>query len=162
MGKLSKEEGFSLVKKLFNNHLINEHGTMEDRCDIRDTVMMKCGERIYSETLKWAGGSSYDEKQKFHKQLREVYKDCEREFDEDFTCVEDISEVAAVIFELTLELIDFIDTDSKMESVVQYEKPITETYTFAQCPNCTKEIQTRGQGIYNCNSCRKRFLVVLK
>lgn len=138
--KLNKNEGYQLLLKLLNFWSIRENA-LENAEEWIDDYLMGTAGPIYELALKWEGGYSREEKEKFRKSkgVDRLESEFLREHDRDDEFY-DIDIATDLILEITHSIIKpHLDVEFKNPVAKIFLKTISSEEPYFNCPNCEKE-----------------------
>lgn len=152
--KLTKDEGFVLLKSLLNHWLIKEHN-FEDVEDYLDNYIQNCVPLIYDLAIKWEGGIADKEIGKFTSQqsISKTHRCFLGEFDR-FDEHPDVDWIARIVLELTKTIIlPHLDLEIKRKMAKVFKRNVSKAKKFFNCPVCEKENEYI-KFIQNCRHCK--------
>lgn len=153
--KLTKNEAWSLVKKMINYWSIREHA-LENMEICLDQYVNDCGYHVFEQALKWEKGISLNDRREFTRSLFSSDRDWMRQNNWEDE-MPDLEAVHQVILELTRDVLsDVIDLNIKPLSASIEERTVEKVVKFWNCPNCKHENpdpfnKTEGVKCRRCN-----------
>ena len=150
--KLNKDEGYQLLLKILNFWSVREHA-LENTLYWIDDYLREIAQPIYELALKWEGGYSSKEIEKFGKtkDVDKLEKQFLKEYDRDDE-IYYIDDATNLILQITHSVIKpHLDLKIKRPVAQIFMKKVSSEEPYFNCPNCGKENkQTPKRGCRYC------------